>query len=380
MEERSLYDDVGRHLKRLLLLDPYYALFMIALDKQETTAVPTMAVATDGVNIKLLINPDFWFKLTEPQRTGLCIHEVLHLCHMHLFTSDRYPNSKLDNIACDLEINQYIPRDYLPKEGIFLDEINSRYNLNLEPKQGRDYYYKNLQDKIPEDFDLGDAEHFWEMVKGLPEADQQVIANQIGHLMQQASEMAESQRPGSTPGNIAALIALRKRPPKFDWKKHMRTWAGHSSDVYLKRSLFKPNPYFQDNPSSKIKLKKNILCAIDTSGSVSLEELGEFMSEIYNLWKFGHTITILCADTTIYDPYIYKGENDIKIHGRGGTYFTPILEWYNSHKEYSAMIYFTDGYAELPPNANKPMLWVITSSGSIEAIKEHNGKILKIEK
>jgi predicted metal-dependent peptidase len=44
------------------------------------------------------------------------------------------------------------------------------------------------------------------------------------------------------------------------------------------------------------------------------------------------------------------------------------------------MIYFTDGYAELPPNANRPMLWVVSSNGGIEAIKNHNGKILKIEK
>jgi predicted metal-dependent peptidase len=88
----------------------------------------------------------------------------------------------------------------------------------------------------------------------------------------------------------------------------------------------------------------------------------------------------LCADTTIYEPYIYKGQTEIKIHGRGGTYFTPVLEYFNTHPEYSCMIYFTDGYAELPPNANRPMLWVVSSNGGIEAIKNHNGKILKIEK
>ena len=43
------------------------------------------------------------------------------------------------------------------------------------------------------------------------------------------------------------------------------------------------------------------------------------------------------------------------------------------------MIYFTDGEAELPPNAIRPMLWVVSSRGTTSAIQNHNGKILKIQ-
>lgn len=378
--KESLYENVGYVLKKLLISDPYYGMFMMSLDKQETTEVPTLAVGLNGINVVLYINPEFWFSLSLDERFGVCKHEMLHLCFMHLVTQDKYADHKRDNIATDAEINQYINPKHLPKGGITLELLKNEFGLNLLEKQGRDYYYKALDGKVKEDYDLGNNEHFWDKFDELSDADKAVVQNQIEYLMDHVSQECEQIRPGSTPVEISGLIALKKIPPRFDWKKFLRQWTGNSQEVYVKPTRFKPNPYFPGTPSNKIKLKQNVLCCIDTSGSVSNGELGEFMSEIYNLWKFGHTITILCADTQIYDPYIYKGQSDIVIHGRGGTYFTPQLEYFNAHTEYSCMIYFTDGYAECPPNAVRPMLWVISSNGSPNAIREHNGKKLIIEK
>ena len=379
VENRSLYESVGKTLKKLLLIDPYYGLFMMSLDKQETTRVPTLAVGLNGVNVVLYINPDFWFGMNMDERLGVCKHEMLHLCFMHLVSSEKYANHKVDNIATDAEINQYIRPEFLPKGGITLELIEKEFGVKLDPKKGRDHYYKELIQKVPKDFDLGSAEHFWEIFDKLSDAEKQIVQNQIQYLIERTSEELEKTRVGSTPGEIAGLIKLHKQTPKFDWKKYIRQWAGNSQEVYTKATRFKPNPYFPGTPSVKLQLKQNILWAIDTSGSVSDSELHECMAEMHNLWKFGHTITILCVDSKIYDPYVYKGQTDIKIHGRGGTTFTPTIEYFNSHPEYNAMIYFTDGEAELPPNTIKPMLWVISSRGTRKFIENHNGKILKIE-
>jgi len=380
MNEKSLYDDVGRTLRKLLMIDPYYAMFMISLDKQETSKVPTLAVGLNGINVVLYINPEFWFGMTQEQKFGVCKHEMLHLCFMHLINASGYQDHKRDNIATDAEINQYIDPKYLPSGCISLEQIKRDFGVTLAEKQGRDTYYKALEGKVPKEYDLGDAEHFWEVFDQLSEADKAIVQNQIDHMMTSIAEEMEKSKPGSTPGEISAMIKLKKQPPRFDWKRFIRMWIGNSNEVEVKQSRFKPNAYFPGTPSTKIAFKKNLLIAIDTSGSVSNSELEEFMSEIYNLWRFGHTITILCVDTTIYDPYVYKGQNDIKIHGRGGTYFTPTLEYFNAHTEYSAMIYFTDGEAELPPNAIRPMLWVVSSRGTLNYIQEHNGIKLKIEK
>jgi len=378
MNELSLYEDVGYTLKKLLLDDPYYGMFMMTLDKQISTDIPTMAVGLNGVNIKLLINPNFWFSMSLEHKKGVCKHEMLHLCYMHLLTSDRYPDRIKDNIATDAEINQYIKPEYLPEFAVSLQSIEQQFGIKLKPKEGRDVYYKALEGKIPPEYSCGNSEHFWDIVEGLSDAQKAVVQNQIDYLMEHIAEEI-TKRNGTVPGEIQGLIQARKIPPRFDWKKHLRRFVGASKEVYTKPTRYKPNPYFPGNPSNKIKLKQNILCIIDTSGSVSNLELEEFMSEIYNIWRMGDVVTILCVDTKIYDPYEYKGQLEVQIHGRGGTYFTPSLEYFNSHPEYSCGIYFTDGEAELPPNANKPFLWVISSRGTTRYIDNHNGKKLKIE-
>ena len=379
----TLYEDVARTLKRLAFIreDAYYALFMIGLNKRETTKVPTLAVGLQDNEVTLYINPDFWFSMTENQKFGVCKHEMLHLCFFHLVTQDAFPFKMLDNIATDYEINQYINPDYLPEGCVNADFIKLHFNKVLPPKMGRQFYYKELLDCIPPEFQIpSNIIHNWDEIEKLDSVQQEILKSHIEWLMEETAQTVEKGRPGSTPGEIQVLLDLIKKPPVFDWKKYVRGWVGNSNDVYVKQTRFKPNPYFTQNPANKIKMRQNILFAIDTSGSVSNEELQECMSELYNLWKFGHTISIMCADTKLYDPYIYKGENTVKIHGRGGTTFTPTLEFFNQNKQYNAMIYFTDGYAELPPNANRSMLWIISSNGSDEAIKEHNGKILKIPK
>lgn len=373
----TLYEDVGKVIKSLCLADPYYGMFAMSLNKQATDKVPTLAVGFTNLNVTLYINPKYWFDLNPKQKYGIIKHEILHLCYMHLLNSELYPNHKVDNIATDLEINQYIPLDHLPFGGITLDSVKEHFGVTCSPKQGRDVYYRQLIDKIPPEFDISEIEHHWEL-EGVSDADKAVIANQITYIMENIAEEIRKMQ-GTLPGEITNLLQIRKAPPRFDWKKHIRQWVGTSSNVDFKSSRLKPNPYFPDNPTRKITFKQNILAAIDTSGSVSDTELHEFMSEINNLYKFGHTINILCADSKLYDPYVYKGQNEVKIHGRGGTTFTPTINYFNEHPEYNCMLYFTDGEAELPPKTSRPMLWVISSRGTEKYIKEHNGKKLKIE-
>jgi predicted metal-dependent peptidase len=123
----------------------------------------------------------------------------------------------------------------------------------------------------------------------------------------------------------------------------------------------------------KIKKKHNILVAIDTSGSVSDSELLEFFSEIYHIWKTGCTVEIIECDARIHRSYMYNGKFDGKITGRGGTQFSPVIEYYNLHSaKYTVLIYFTDGYGEEPIlKPFKRAMWVITSSGREDPDKKY---------
>jgi len=51
----TLYEDIGKAMKQLLFDDPYYALFLLGIQKQETTAVPTLAVGLTGLILHYIL-------------------------------------------------------------------------------------------------------------------------------------------------------------------------------------------------------------------------------------------------------------------------------------------------------------------------------------
>jgi predicted metal-dependent peptidase len=122
-----------------------------------------------------------------------------------------------------------------------------------------------------------------------------------------------------------------------------------------------------------------MLLAIDTSGSVSDDEVKEFMNEIHHIYKTGVDVTVLQCDTSIKSIEPYKGKQDeFKINGRGGTEFDPVLEYYNANiRKYTSLVYFTDGecWTEVKPKA--PVLWVLSEGSSMN--NELPGKIIKLE-
>lgn len=97
--------------KELMIREPFYGLFLLNLNKEiSDTYVDTACVSRNGVNSKLVINPNYWDKLTDNQQLGLLKHELIHICFSHMFieSEPRISDHKLFNIACDLVCDQYI--------------------------------------------------------------------------------------------------------------------------------------------------------------------------------------------------------------------------------------------------------------------------------
>ena len=124
----------------------------------------------------------------------------------------------------------------------------------------------------------------------------------------------------------------------------------------------KNNKRYSGNPGLKIKHKNHVLVGVDTSGSVSSEELVEFMHELGHMHRTGNTITVAQFDTQITDISLFDPKKSWEIKGRGGTYFQPVIDHYNDPKtKYSGFICLTDGEADNPNNCPKNALWVHSS-------------------
>jgi predicted metal-dependent peptidase len=118
-------------------------------------------------------------------------------------------------------------------------------------------------------------------------------------------------------------------------------------------------------PGMKVKMKQKLMLAIDTSGSVCDDEDKEFMNEMHHIYKTGVDITLVQCDTYIRDISEYKGTYDLKLHGRGGTDFTPVIKYFNENTSYTSLVYFTDGEASTSVNPRAKVLWVHSEQSDI---------------
>lgn len=377
---------VSKASKNLLFSEPFYGLFLIGLNKVYRKDIPTACVSKSGISVQLAINPDFASSLSQNHLIGLLKHELLHVAFGHLSIFTEFDDRKLFNIAADLEINQYIDDGYLPEGGITLDTFPE---LKLPVKAGTVYYYKLLQQakndntspslnnllnqmdgSTPYDHSL------WKEFEDSSDAEKKLIKSQIEHQMKEVAESIQKAR-GTIPGELFDIIKRINtvEPPKFDWKGYLRRFVGNSTIIYTKKLKRKYNKRYVENPGLKIKRKNHVLVAIDTSGSVSRNELVEFMQEIYHIHKTGHKITVAQCDTEIKSIEDFNPKKDIDILGRGGTDFQPVIDHFNQNK-YTALIYLTDGECNAPDNCPKNTLWVLSSRSKL--IDHLPGKTIKL--
>ena len=141
-------ETISRSCKELMIKSPFYGFFLMGLNKNFSTSLPTAGVSQKGLGFQLDINKEFWYSLSKEHRLGLLLHELLHLAFFHLFMRESFSDYKLFNIAADLEVNQYIKYEWVPS-GAFL--LNTFPDLNLPIKAGTKKYYELLQQNLNSD-------------------------------------------------------------------------------------------------------------------------------------------------------------------------------------------------------------------------------------
>ena len=373
---KPVQDQLSRISKTLIFSEPFYGIFLIGMQKEFSKQCATAGVGKHGIGMRLVINPDFFSGLSELHQQGLLKHELLHIAFGHIILADKYPNKNLFNIAADIEINQYIDSNMLPEGGL---TRNSFPGIFLPRKAGTDVYYKLLEkecdgkggscnqalQKILDQMD-GDSQYChkeWKEIGDLPEADKKLVQKQYEHQMKQTAEEIQK-KCGTIPGELAEIIErlFTIEPPKFNWKQYLKRFINNASKIYTKKLRRKYNKRYSGNPGLKIKHKNHVLVGVDTSGSVSSEELIEFMHELNHMHKTGNQITVAQFDTQLTDVSEFDPKKNWEIKGRGGTCFQAVTDHYNDPKtKYSAFICLTDGEAPNPDNCPKNALWVHSS-------------------
>lgn len=389
--------------------EPYYGILLSAMDRFPTKETKTIGVRRSGNVFRLGYNPDFIEDKDLPTMMALLKHETIHLALNHLTLWDETNCSEeehfLHNLAGDLEANCYI--DFGNTKGI-TPMLPDKFGWDRS--LGTMEYYKRLCQIMPppqqqlanqpnNPCNGGQGGQGEQKGQGKPGDKKDKNSSQLSEQMRQYEDdaiddhskwpkgMTEEQRldtkqaiddlcvfaaeevekscgkiPAEMVGRITAIREKKKPRPVTDWKKHFRRYIGNEFSDQVKKSRKRESLRFPDAAGNRHKRKSHILVAIDTSGSVSMPEYREFLGQLRTMKDI--TFHVVECDAAIQYEYDFNGTIHEKLHGGGGTSFYPPIKMYlDNRKKYEGIVYFTDGYCEVPNITPKEMLWVISSKG-----------------
>ncbi len=180
---------------------------------------------------------------------------------------------------------------------------------------------------------------------------------------------------GTIPAGIERIINELKNPI-LDWRTILNDFVQEEICDY---SFTPPDKRMDESPfflpcfNEKDESAKNLLFMIDTSGSMSDEEITECYCEIYGaIQQFNGRLTgkLGFFDAVVVEPVAFEDEEEFKIirpKGGGGTSFHIIFDYVRERLMDDppvSIIILTDGYAPYPKQEDAmdiPVLWIINN-------------------
>ena len=376
---KDINEEISRCIIKMLLKEPFYAHFLSGVIREVTDKVPTAAVGFKSGKIALYVNENFFLKelRSMTERVAVIKHETLHIIFKHLFRmkTKSYDN-QLFNIAADIVVNQLIAPWKLPDSAVTLETFPE---LKLPKDKSVEWYYENLKKKASKDPEYkkrlieiseqgthsdhkmwGENENF----------SMEVVETEVDRMIIQARDRTPRKDHGTIPLGIKSLIQsiIEKRNPQIDWKRALKLFSSTSRRTRVYHTMKRFSKRFGTRPGIKIKRFQKLAVAIDTSGSINIDDFNTFFSEIHSMWKFGAEVDVLECDADVQKKYSYRGRTPEFVHGGGGTSFDPVFEHIRSNRfeRYDGCIYLTDGYAP-EPKIKPPckVFWCITKDGKV---------------
>ncbi len=359
---------------------PFFGQLALYLKLVETRAIPTGA--TDGK--RYLYNPDFVEKLSDKELNFLTVHEVLHPALGHLWRGEG-KDRLIFNHATDYVINAMI-KECDQNETTFKMIEGGLYDKKFEGMSAEEVYdilindenYVKKAKKMAGEGNGGtlDDHSIWEEADGNGGNGDDGKSGGNGKedwqgRLVQASQVAEGKNQGNVPALIKRMLKNLTSPQK-NWKQILAEFVEQEINDY---GFSPPDRRFSWNDlilpdfSEPEDVVKNLVFAIDTSGSIGDKEFQVFISEIVGcVNQFGGKVKghLIYCDADIHKEGVYDLEDVAKSIpvGGGGTDFRPVFDWIsdNLDDDCAGLVYLTDGYGMYPSKApNYPTLWVLTN-------------------
>ena len=392
---------------------PFYGVILMKLNEIKESS-STYIMSTDGSSI--YYNKKYMENLNEAERNFYLLHQLYHCIFMH---PSRMINKdiKIANIAADFLVNYYIDiekNDFkkagiiisVPKDAYMIKDEKYKLELNkLSFEQLYEKIYNQKENKISatpqqitknnnsngnnsstlniygNNIDLNKIKSDLILPKNIEKT-----SSNMRRIIQESiitSKVYGSKLIGDMPGSLIRRITelIGTRVP---WYKYLRRYLSNimqddtSFDTpdknHIYRKMILPGPYEDEN------YIEDILFLIDTSGSISEEDLNNFLFQAYNICKdFEANGKVIFFDSIVQDVFDINKENlnKLPLYGGEGTDVNVALKYVKDKKlKYSCILVLTDGYFNSPQVFLRNVIWCLTEDGTEEAIKNYKGSTI----
>lgn len=354
---------------RLMICEPFYGHMSIGITwiPHEMAWKPveerTMGVRiVNGGDIQCLYYPPFVDSLSIEQLYGVIQHELEHLIRCHCTRVGNRDN-RLWNIAADMAVNG---KRSNPKIGFKDSKGDLILPLDGEivwipeewhSDQTTEYYYELLNDNQESNADgrVIDDHDVWSQSESSADEIRQIVKNVVTDAIEKAQ--------GKIPNHVQNIISQLNQPVVM-WQQMLRYYIGRRSGnrryTYSRRNR-KRRIFGLKGTSRHATSDINII--IDTSWSITAEELQQFFTEIEAI-SHKCDIWLLQWDDQFrgYDRYRRGDWRKITLNGRGGTDMAAPLEWLCANQVVKDLqIMLTDGYCNYSDPKEFDYICVITT-------------------
>ena len=367
---------VQRGIRRLVSDRPLHFCLLSRATIVETTDVKTMAVGlTTDRSLRLLYSPTFVETLSGDEVAGVLCHEANHvvLCHLSDPPDDVTRHRWVWTVACECTANEHTAPYTLPGAPITIDAFD------LEPGQTTGERYELLKRRSPPAIDVACCTLHG--AKDKPPATQD--ADVWTKVLLESLNRVGPELDAPTRGLLAACSVAEVREVARDLDVAgvaEVNWAALLSRLRARMcksipSRSRPNrrhPGLLGVVPGKRRATTRpwILCAIDTSASMSERAYRRILTELSSLLALADVVVVQC-DTAVrrvavLDRELLAGS----IKGGGGTSLCPPFDFGALRAQHPEIIrsaepdcvlYFTDGRGEAPSvkPTPAPVFWLL---------------------
>lgn len=421
-------------LCKLFLLserDSYYGHFLMNMQVRVDFRCDTIAGVRLGEYPAVLVsNPLLLCKLPLKEVLYIICHEIDHILYNHpaemlrsnptgdqrLFKFFNYAADAAVNDQLDFEISEGASFMRIPSGAVNSEALSRMFVLGpICPLESYRYYLDLIKDKnISEDAPTaprlvmdsategnvsasgdegrsdvvtaktmtGRSDHLWG--DGMDADELEAASNEL--VTEVAASMSEETL-GCMPARFTSQIERIGAPPKISWQSMLKRYIGTipTGKRKTRTRLNRRQPSRFDLSGSASDKVLKIVVALDTSASVSNEEIASFFSEIFAiLARRKHEVTVIECDSKIQKVYQAASPDDIqtKVVGRGGTRFSPVIRYVNSNRYFrdALLVYFTDGFGEteIPRPKTYRNLWVVIGDEENLSVSNPYGAVISL--